>query len=394
MARRKMYPGQVEPRGGRFRIRLSVAGKRHTKSIIAESRAAAERYATEWAEKLERAAARESSGQPGAITFGELVELFREQVMPGLSEGGRSSYENSFTAFEPFFATLKGDPALERVRPGTIREFLAWRRVHRVRTKGEGETRVVVAVQGRVSAHTVARDYRVLKRLFRYAVKTEYLVGDPVAAVEAPRTDPRTPRLLTPDEFTQLLDACTDPMLHLYVTLLADTGARAYSEALRLRWEDIDLAGGFLEIRSGRDGHRTKSGKSRWAPLTARLAAELREHAATYRLALYHGQRTPWVFHHTQTSRRARAGERIRSFQDRFRTALKGAGLAPIRMHDLRHRRVTTWLAEGKPAALVQEAMGHATITTTMGYSHLAREHLRALVDEPESTRRKRGKRA
>src|SRR5581483_2367954 len=52
---------------------------------------------------------------------------------------------------------------------------------------------------------------------------------------------------------------------------------------------------------------------------------------------------------------------------------------APFRQHDLRHRRVTVWLAEEKSAALVQEAMGHSDLRTTLGYSHLARTHLKAL---------------
>ena len=41
----------------------------------------------------------------------------------------------------------------------------------------------------------------------------------------------------------------------------------------------------------------------------------------------------------------------------------------------LRHRRVTTWLAEGKNPIHVKEALGHADLATTMGYTHLAKEH-------------------
>ena len=50
--------------------------------------------------------------------------------------------------------------------------------------------------------------------------------------------------------------------------------------------------------------------------------------------------------------------------------------------HDLRHRRVTMWLADEKSAVLVKEAVGHADLRTTMAYTHLAREHLRGLVDD------------
>ena len=51
--------------------------------------------------------------------------------------------------------------------------------------------------------------------------------------------------------------------------------------------------------------------------------------------------------------------------------------------HDLRHRRVTTWLVEGKNAVHVKEALGHADLATTMGYTHLVKEHVRGLVDQP-----------
>ena len=76
-------------------------------------------------------------------------------------------------------------------------------------------------------------------------------------------------------------------MLHLYVLTLGETGARCRSEALRLQWQDVDFAGGFLWIASGREGHRTKSGKGRWVPMTPRLTEAMREHFAAYRLAVY-----------------------------------------------------------------------------------------------------------
>jgi site-specific recombinase XerD len=53
-----------------------------------------------------------------------------------------------------------------------------------------------------------------------------------------------------------------------------------------------------------------------------------------------------------------------------------------FRMHDLRDNRVTSWLAAGKSPVLVQLAMGHSDIATTMGYQHLTAAHLRSLVDD------------
>jgi integrase/recombinase XerD len=63
---------------------------------------------------------------------------------------------------------------------------------------------------------------------------------------------------------------------------------------------------------------------------------------------------------------------------------VRRAGLPEdLNQHDLRHRRVTTWLQEGHPIHLVQKAMGHSTVRVTEGYFHLVPEDLLTLVEEP-----------
>ena len=175
-------------------------------------------------------------------------------------------------------------------------------------------------------------------------------------------------------------------MLSLYVMTLGEAGVRCDSEALHLKWEDVELEEGFLWISSGRDGHRTKSGKGRWVPMTPRLRQAMREHFAGYRFASYDGRRTPWVFHHATTRRRAKAGDRIRVLRRAFEGAVERAKVpAELHQHDLRHRRVTTWLAAGGDAVKVKEAMGHADLRTTMDYTHLVRDNLRSLVETPRA---------
>ena len=171
-------------------------------------------------------------------------------------------------------------------------------------------------------------------------------------------------------------------MLSLYVITLGEAGLRCDSEALHLRWEDVDLEDGFLWISSSREGHRTKSGKGRWVPMTPRLHKAMRDHFARFRFATYDGQRTPYVFHHVTTRRRAKAGQRIGVLRRAFEGAVSRAKLpADLHQHDLRHRRVTTWLAAGGDAVKVKEAMGHADLRTTMDYTHLVRDNLRSLVE-------------
>ena len=124
-------------------------------------------------------------------------------------------------------------------------------------------------------------------------------------------------------------------MFFLYVTLLGETGVQCQSEGLWLRWEDVDLEAGFLRIVSGRDGHRTKSGKSRWVPMTPALRTAMRDHFAEYRLKTYDGTRSPWLFHHEESRAKVRAGSRRHSFRGPFGEAQElaelPAGFVPSR---------------------------------------------------------------
>jgi integrase/recombinase XerD len=190
----------------------------------------------------------------------------------------------------------------------------------------------------------LAKDRAVLHRIFALATKMEYREGNPVADVDAPKSDGRTPVILSTEEYDRLIAAC----------------------------DERPMRGG--------DSHRTKTGKGRWVPMTPRLQRAMREHFARYRFATHKGEPTPWVFHHERTGRRHKAGARIQSMYAAYKSAARRADLsADFNQHDLRHRRVTTWLAEGKNPVHVKEAMGHADLATTMGYTHLAKEHLRSL---------------
>lgn len=117
--------------------------------------------------------------------------------------------------------------------------------------------------------------------------------------------------------------------------------------------------------------------------MTPRLAAAMRDHFASYRLAAYSGERSPWIYHHVTTRRHHKAGTRIGSLRNAFYNAVRRAKLnVDVHQHDLRHRRVTMWLAREKNPVHVKEAMGHSDLRTTMGYTHLAKHHLRSLVEE------------
>jgi integrase len=264
--------------------------------------------------EMERTAKRRREGLPDAVRFSAPLDEFEASEFPDLAPGARDSNLDRFKPLRLYFVEGEGDPLVSEISRADVKRYQSWRRTHRMGSR-----------TGDVSAHTVGRDLRVLHRVFSFALDLDYIDANPAARVKATSPDARTYCILTDEELERLLAECSDPMLRLYVLLLAETGCRAYSEALHLRWEDVDLAGGFLHIVSGRDGHRTKSGASRYVPLTPRLRNALRDRFASYQMKAYSGKRSPWIFHHTRKHRLYEAGERIKDYKKAFSTAKAAA---------------------------------------------------------------------
>ena len=365
------HPGSIEKRGDAYRIRLCVGGERHYFTLAGVTKEAAEQFAREKNAELHR---RNGKGLPGPMPFSKLLAHYEDVRLPEKAPRTRETYGHSLQAFATYFVEQGGDPAAHDIRPGVVQGFLHWRRTR----SPDGQSRKPLA------ARSLAKDRAVLHGVFSFAQTLEVVEGNPVAKVPRPKGDVREPVILTDGQYEKLLEACEGrPMLALYVLVLGETGVRCNSEALWLRWADLDFERGFVKVESVRKGRRTKSGKSRRVPMTARLREALRDHAAAYRLATYVGERSPWVFHHFLTQRGAVAGHRLQSFHRAFASAAKRAKVpADLRQHDLRHRRVTTWLAGGASPVLVQKAMGHADLATTMGYTHLLDDDLLALVED------------
>lgn len=372
------HHGSIRKKGKSYEIRLSVAGNRHSFMFTGTFTQAASYANTKYAELAEKYG-REARGLPGDMPFSELVKRFETEYMPGRAAGTQRSYSDALKPITRYFVEARKDPLVQHVGKGDVTAFISWRRGHRI----QGER----VITGTVSERTVQKDRTVLHTLLQYAVDLEVLDLNPVALTQALKVVRRPPALLSDEQYEAMLRECQtsrQPMLFLYALTLGESGARSESEALWLRWQDVDLDGGFVWIHSDPAAHETKGRKGRWVPMTARLQSAMREHFAQYRFARYDGKPTLWVFHHTSTKRHHLAGARIVSMREAFKGAARRAGLpARFGQHDLRHRRVTNWIAEGANPVHVKEAVGHSDLRTTMWYTHLTREHLRSLVDSP-----------
>lgn len=386
MARRKSYPGHLERHGDQWRLTFSIRGKRHRLCLDGDlDQEEIEAAAREEYNRLAKRDPFDGDNAKRTVRFSELLAEYKAGVLPTLAPGTQRSYNDTFKPVKDYFVNEGEDRRVDRIRPGNVRRYLTWRR----RNRRDGKDPL--------SNRTLAKDRSVLHALFEYALDAEYCENNPVARVKAPKWDDREYVILRRDDdgvskqYERLLEECqkSGPMLHLYTLLLGETGVRCESEALHLRWEDIDLSGDppAIWVTGRRDAHRSKSGKGRWVPVSERLEKALKEYMATYR---FNAARSPYVFHHEFARRHAKAGERVRSFRRAFDSAAVRAKLPEgFVRHDLRHTRCTWWLEDGIDIVTVQMAMGHSDVKVTMRYTHLTRRNLRKMRPAEDPARQR-----
>lgn len=370
MPRSDTFPGHLRRRpSGSWRWEVSIHGERiseHWDANLTEREAQAkarERYGL-----LEAQRAR---GEGGTIRLKALMELFREEHLPGLAEASRAAYKTTLKALASYYG--EDNPRIASIGRGDVKAFLSWRRVH----GPDGRKR-----KKPLSAWSLQRSLAVVSALFEEALEREWVAANPARRISLDKPE-REPVILTEEEYEELLRVVEErPMVRMYFLLGGEAGLRR-SEAFDVRWSDLDLEDGFLEVVHGRDGRTTKGKRSRSVPMTARLRRELRGHAARFRMQTYGGKRSPYVLHHLTPRGKAVPGDPIARAHTTVTDAATDAELPDEwRFHDLRHRRCTLWLAAGYSPEKVRRAMGHASLATTLQYSHLVRSDLEEMVGE------------
>jgi len=209
-----------------------------------------------------------------------------------------------------------------------------------------------------------------LKGFYRFAYG-EGLIGTDIAAhLDLPRPSRLLPETLTVDETERLLEAADDPRDRALLELLYAAGLRI-SEAINLDREDLHVDGAFVRVIG-------KGDKERLVPVG--------EIALDWLARWIDGPRAALVtLHHVAPIRGGplflgdRGGRLAR--QQAWATvkrAAAGAGLTDrVSPHTLRHSFATHLLEGGADLRVVQELLGHASISTTQLYTHLTGERIR-----------------
>lgn len=228
-----------------------------------------------------------------------------------------------------------------------------------------------------LAPRTVRYIHTILHRAFADAVKWNRLSRSPVDAADPPSlrtTTRRVMRTWSGAELQAFLKSARDDRLATCWRFLAMTGCRR-GEALGLRWRDLDLDAGRAMIIQTLVGNRvlseTKSERGRrTVALDPGTVAALREHRCA-QLAERSVFGSAYEDHDLAFCREDGSPIWPRSLTRSFAFHVAAAGVPAIRLHDLRHSHATLALQAGVHPKVVQERLGHATISTTLDvYSH------------------------
>ena len=185
---------------------------------------------------------------------------------------------------------------------------------------------------------------------------------NPCTGFEKYRTG-KPERFLTETEFSRLGQTVSEmeaegniqPGAAAAIRLLMLTGCRR-NEILRLRWDEVDLERGELRLTDSKTGQKT-------VPLSPAAARVISARPRT--------GGSPWVI-----PGRAPEGP-LRNVNRSWGKVRERAGLADVRLHDLRHSFASRALALGESLPMIGKLLGHARIQTTARYAHLAENSVR-----------------
>jgi integrase/recombinase XerD len=253
--------------------------------------------------------------------------------------------------FEPFLKR-KGLGPLD-VRPEHISEYAAGLGKHLAKT-------------------SLGRNLSALRTFFRFLVNEGLMPANPARFIEGPKMPRRLPEVLSVDEVSRLIER-PDPKTALglrdraLLELLYATGLRV-SEITGLKPFQLHLEAGFLRTMG-------KGAKERAVPMGERAADAVKEYLIHGRPLLAGTRGSPYLFLNSRGSRLSRQG---------FWKIIKRYGISAgirkeISPHKMRHSFASHLLEGGADLRSVQLMLGHADISTTQIYTHVARKHLKEI---------------
>ncbi len=292
---------------------------------------------------------------PGADPNLRLLSSFLDylKVEKGLAPLSVSAYHSDLEQFSEF--VLKHRRALRDARRQDVRDFL-----NQLLSNG-------------VDSRSVARKLSALRHFYKYLLLDRHISADPTLNIDTPRQWKVLPKSLAADEVESVLKgpprAKDDRISHALagrdraMLEVFYAGALRVSEIINVKLEDLKLELGYVLVRG-------KGDKERIVPLGRAAQEVVQEYLRDARPALAAGKPSPHLF----IARTGRPITRQRVWQMVNDTSAQtGRHASP---HMLRHSCATHMVENGADLRTVQTILGHADISTTQVYTHLALDRL------------------
>jgi integrase/recombinase XerD len=285
-----------------------------------------------------------------------MVERFADTLWlnDGLARNTLESYRRDVTQFAAWLDRASGKALLE-AGPGDLQRHLAWR----IESK-------------RAKPRTTGRLVSSLKRFFQFAVREGLRGDDPAADLESPKLPRSLPKSLSEAEVEALLaapDVASAQGLRdraMLETLYA-SGLRV-SELVGLKTIQVSLDMGVVRVLG-------KGSKERLTPLGQEAIDWIERYQKEGRPDLLGARKSDALF----VTTRGTSMTRQAFWALVKRHALKAGIGRAISPHTMRHAFATHLINHGADLRVVQLLLGHADISTTQIYTHVARERLKAL---------------
>ncbi|WP_459799745.1 site-specific tyrosine recombinase XerD [Herbidospora sp. RD11066] len=290
---------------------------------------------------------------PEVVLTSYLAHLAVER---GLSANTLASYRRDLRRYVDHLSS-RGLCSIGQVAEADVVSFLAALR------EGDDDHPALVA-------SSAARAVSAVRGLHRFALREGVSGHDPANQVRPPRTLRRLPKAITVDDVERLIAASGPDEAPLtfrnraLLEVLYGTGARI-SEAVGLAVDDIAAASQVVL--------RGKGGTTRIVPLGRYARSALDSYLVRARPQIAsHGRGTPALFLNARGGRLTRQGA-----WEVLQSAAERAGLSGVSPHMLRHSFATHLLDGGADVRVVQELLGHASVTTTQVYTLVTVDRLR-----------------
>jgi integrase/recombinase XerC len=238
--------------------------------------------------------------------------------------------------------------SLEAVNKQTLRDYMYW------------------LMQQGVARSSIANKLSAIRSFYRYLHREELIKENPLEKITSPKLDRRLPIVLTTDEITRLLEAPTTEKPvgqrdKAILELLYASGLRV-SEIVSLNLPQVDLHEREVRVVG-------KGNKERIVLMGKPAAKALTTYLEDGRVKLLGEKKTEAVF--INRSGKRLIDRRIQKIMDRY---AKAANITrKIHPHILRHTFATHMLDGGADLRVVQELLGHASLSTTQIYTHVSK---------------------